>query len=192
MIQVDPMRLPLAIEAGATFTLNTQTLISTGFTGKESRYAKRKPWVEALCNVGPDDAEAVIDLFRDKIGPRYAFTMRDHSDYEATDEVLTPDDSGFYQLTKRYGTDRPRLRDIILPDLSTVIINLDGEPAVSGSYTMFEGGVIHPSSSWAANEVTASFEFFIPVRLADDKLTITVPAPGMKLIQQLRCIEVTE
>jgi uncharacterized protein (TIGR02217 family) len=192
--QVDSRRLPRKVEAGAQWRITTETHISRAFGGNEDRKAKRAPLVAATVSIGPHDAGEIIDLIRSQIGPRYAFTGRDNSDYIATDQLLEPDDDGNYPLYKFYGTGaRQRARRIVLPVAETIVVNLDGNPAAEGSWALGPNGVIMPTispdQSWASYDVTWSGEFDIPIRIASDDTPITVHVPGTRTIQ-LQLMEV--
>jgi uncharacterized protein (TIGR02217 family) len=188
-LQVDPDRLPTYVEMGAEFALTTETAITPSFGGNESRYARRRARVEATLTVGPEHAREVLTLFRAQIGSRYAFTCRDWSDYQATDEELTLDSNGDYPLIVTYATNtRSEIRRILLPD--AIVVSGNGTPLVLNTDYSLSDGIVHPLTS-LATPVTWTGTFNIPVRFADDQLRISLPVDGSTLIaQQFRIIEV--
>lgn len=190
-IQIDSRRLPLSVEAGAQWRLTTRTFISEAYGGKEDRKAKRAPRWEASITVNPDEADDIIDLIQAQTGPRYAFAVKCNAEPDAVDQLLEQDDDGNYPLTITYGTVRTRKRRIYLPIESTIVVSLDGTP--TSHWTLGPLGVIIPSPSpdqdFGAFDVTASFDFDTPMRIAQDTSAFTVHAPGVKSVQ-LDLIEV--
>jgi uncharacterized protein (TIGR02217 family) len=191
-IVVDVRRLPLDIEANATFGIETKTTIKPSVGGIEARYSKQRPRVTATCATGPSTVAEVIDLYREQVGPRWAFTVFDNVDNTAVDEVLLPDGSGKYQLTKTYGTVRPNVRNIILPDLTNLVVKKDGvTKTIVTDYNIAYGdyGLITPTTSWAASLITWSGGFFCPMRFADDNIDFSTLAKGVVKVQPFKLIE---
>lgn len=184
--QVDTRRLPLAVEQNAQFHLTTQTHVNPLYGGKETRYAKRPPRVEASLVVGPNDAAEVIDMYRSQIGPRYAFTCRDWSDYEIVDQLLTPDTNGVYQVIKQYGSGI-RLRNRIIYLVQDLVVKLDDVVVPSSEYDE-DGGEITPHASpaaaWADGDVTVTCLFNFPARFGDsDQLDIEVKTGTLRVLR---------
>lgn len=188
---VDSTRLPTAVEVNAQFVLTTETTISPSYNGFETLYAKRRPRVEAMITFGPEYADDIIALYRSQIGPKYAFTVRDWSDYQIADQVLAPLTDGTYPIVKTYGNVvRSAERRIVLPDPTTIEVDIDGVPSVSGDWTLLDNGIIQPNIDFSGSQITITCEFFIPMRFAEDQLTLTMPASftrvsTMKLIEML-------
>lgn len=194
-LTIDEVFLPQSLEAGATFRLTTETHITQGYGGTETRFAKRAPKLMCTLNVRPDHADDVISLFRSQVGPRYAFQVIDPSDAIATDEPLYLDDDGNYPLIKTYGhATREQLRRILCPVEYSISIEVNGSP--TGSWTLQAPGIIVPGfGASSGDSVTWSGSFAVPMRFAVDELPQSLLAAqetGILRIVQVNLIEVFE
>jgi uncharacterized protein (TIGR02217 family) len=183
VLQVDSVRLPLAVEASARWLITTETHKTGGFNNRETRNAKRRPRVEASVRVGPAHANFVRDLMYSQWGDRYAFTARDWGDYLVSDEPtahhapqeIVVDDDGNWPLIITYGPGtRKFTRRIMLPDEDTLQIFVNGD-LLSGGYTVLPGGLIQFNSGndpVSGDVVTWAGEFFFAARIDEDTMEI--------------------
>lgn len=136
-----------------------------------------------------DDLESLIEFFHVAAGRAYGFRYKDWADYKscrtdtsptATDQVIgTADGSETeFQLKKIYtksSTDRTRL--IRKPVSGTVLIAVDGVAQGSGWSVNTATGIVTFDSAPGDStnpDVTAGFEFDVPVRFDVDQLSVVL------------------
>ncbi|AJP73129.1 DUF2460 domain-containing protein [Sphingomonas hengshuiensis] len=175
MVAFDEVRFPIALGREAEVSTEVSTAIVTSAGGHEARNAE---WAEARTryDVGPGvrseaDIAALIAFFRARIGPARGFRLRDPFDWQGVDEVLGTGDgatSGF-ALVRQYGDS---VRRITRPVVGSVQITVGGV-ATSG-FTVGPGGMVTLDVPPAAGAVvTATFDFDMPVRFAEDRLDVS-------------------
>lgn len=191
----DDVLFPLALGAEAEVMPEFSTAVVTSAGGRESRNAS---WAGARTryDVGPGvrseaDIAALLDFFRARVGPARGFRLRDPFDFAASEVVIGTGDGvtrGF-ALVKRYGeTGDAPARRITRPVPGSVRVMLDG--VETQGFTVEPGGVVMLDTAPAAGvTVRASFAFDVPVRFADDRLSVTRAtflagaAPAVPLIE---------
>ncbi|OWK27634.1 DUF2460 domain-containing protein [Sphingomonas dokdonensis] len=171
----DDVVFPLALGAEAEVTPEFSTAVMTSAGGRESRNAS---WAEARTryDVGPGvrseaDIAALIAFFRAQRGPARAFRLRDPFDAAASDALLGTGDgiNRTFPLVKQYGT---AVRRITRPVAGKLTVAVDG--VATGGFTLEALGVVVLDSAPAAGAiVTASFAFDVPVRFAEDRLSVS-------------------
>ncbi|PCD01966.1 TIGR02217 family protein [Sphingomonas spermidinifaciens] len=171
----DDVRFPLALGREAEVMPETSTAILTSASGHERRNVA---WGSARTryDVGPGvrsetDIAALLNFFRARMGPARAFRLQDPFDHRGEDEAIgTGDGSAMrFPLVRRYGASDRR---ITRPVAGTVEVRVDG--ALAGGWTLDPGGWVTfdmPPPVGAA--ITASFEYDVPVRFAEDRLTVS-------------------
>lgn len=171
----DDVLFPLALGREAEVAPEVSTAIVTSAGGRENRNAE---WAEARMryDVGPGvrseaDIAALIGFFRARMGPARAFRLRDPFDASGEDEVLGVGDGmeARFQLVRRYGD---VTRRITRPVSGSVRVAVDGLAAMD--FTLGDGGMVTLDTPPAAGAVvTASFDFDVPVRFAEDRLNVS-------------------
>ncbi|AQR74426.1 DUF2460 domain-containing protein [Sphingomonas sp. LM7] len=171
----DDVVFPLALGREAEVAPEVSTAIVTSAGGRENRNAE---WAEARLryDVGPGvrseaDIAALIGFFRARMGPARGFRLRDPFDAEGVDEVLGTGDGAQarFQLVRRYGD---VVRRITRPVGGSLRVAVDG--LATAAFTLGAGGVVTldvPPDVGAV--VSASFDFDVPVRFAEDRLTVS-------------------
>ena len=199
---IDNIRLPVTVEQGAVGGPRFQTSIQTALSGIEQRIAE---WDVARCeyDIGyavrgkADLISEVIKLWRDRQGPAYPFRFKDWSDFQAENvEIGTGDAStAAFQLVKSYSVVFVTTRAIQLPVSGTVEISVAGVLKTETThYTVdystglvtFTGGNV-PAVGQA---ITASFEFDVPVRFAEDTLKVSMTMDDFGDIPSIPLLEV--
>lgn len=188
----DDIRFPVSISRGATGGPERRTEIVTTASGREernSRWADSKRSYNAGFGVKSlNDIHEVVRFFEERRGRLHGFRWKDHADYKscapqtavsALDQMIGTGNGvlASFQLVKRYGTGlRDYVRDIGKPVAGTVVVAVNGVAmteftlnALTGVIT-FNPGFI-PA---AAAQVTAGFEFDVPVRFDSDRLAINL------------------
>jgi uncharacterized protein (TIGR02217 family) len=178
LMAFDDVLFPLALGREAEVAPTFSTAILTAAGGAEQRNAG---WAEARTHydVGPGvrseaDIAALLAFFRARQGPARVFRLRDPFDSSAVDERLGSGDGARrrFALVKHYG-DQPRR--ITRPVAGSVAVKVGG--VATQAFSVEAGGVVvldvAPGSGAA---VTAGFGFDVPVRFAEDRLSVTAAA----------------
>lgn len=183
----DDVSFPLSLGRGASVMPGFSTAIVATSSGHEQRnidWASGRLRFDAGPGVRSDaDLETLIAFFRARRGAAKGFRFRDpldHSSHKMTgvstalDQVLGAGDGvrTAYALIKTYG-DGPdaERRRITRPEPGSVAVAVNGQMVTN--WTLGEGGfVLLTSPPAAAAVVSAGFRFDVPVRFAEDTLSI--------------------
>ena len=182
----DDVLFPLALGREAEVSPEFSTAIVTSGGGHEARNAS---WAEARTryDVGPGvrseaDIATLLGFFRARMGPARGFRLRDPFDGSsgavapaATDQMLGMGDGVTvrFALTKHYGDGASGVgaRRITRPVAGSVRVAVGG--VATAAFSVTAGGYVEldvaPATSVA---VTAGFLFDVPVRFAEDKLSV--------------------
>ncbi len=185
------VRFPTSLSFGALGGPERRTEIVTLANGFEER---NTPWLDArrrydagLGLRSPDDLEALIAFFEARSGQLHGFRWKDWSDYRsalparevsALDQLLgTGDDTRTeFRLRKAY-VSGPHVyhRPISKPVAGTVIVAVDGALLGEGWEVDISTGVLSFDVPPPAGvDVSAGFEFDVPVRFDSDRLQISM------------------
>ncbi|MEG3091332.1 DUF2460 domain-containing protein [Sphingomonas sp. PB1R3] len=172
----DDVLFPLALGREAEVTPGFSTAILTGAGGREARNAA---WAEARTtyDVGPglrsaEDIAALLGFFRARMGPARGFRLRDPFDSIGTEEVLGRGDGSTrrFALVRYYG-DQPRR--ITRPVAGSMSVKVAGR-GVTGFALEPGGWLLLDTAPASGAAITASFTFDVPVRFAEDRLSVTL------------------
>lgn len=204
-------RFPTAISRAAHGGPERRTEVVVLGSGAEERNARwadsRRSWNAGYGVKSLDDLHAVIAFFEERRGRLHGFRWRDPTDFKSCPPESTPaaldqqigigdGTTTAFQLKKTYGSAfNPWTRDIRKPVQGTVLIAVGGvvqTPATA--YTVdyaiglvtFQPGHI-PA---AAQDVTAGFEFDVPVRFDTDRLEINVQGFRHGAIPSIPIVEI--
>ncbi len=171
----DDVLFPIALGREAEVAPEVSTAIVTSAGGMEKRNAD---WAEARTSydVGPGvrseaDIADLLGFFRARMGPARGFRLRDPFDFEGTDEVIGMGDgvARSFALVKRYGEVVRRVTRPVFGSVSMAVGGVGMEAFVLGA-----GGVVTLDAAPAEGvSVTASFLFDVPVRFAEDRLSVS-------------------
>lgn len=178
-LNVDVTRLPEYVERGARGGPKFDTAINTSISGVEQRNANRVlsrgEWTIGYGLRTAGDWRPVLAMHFAQRGSLYGFTFRDWADYYVTDGVIGTGDgtTQSFQLTKIYDVGvRQYVRTIYAPDNDTIVVKVDG--VATTEFSVEDGLLTLWDAPGNGKNVSASFEFFVPVRFADDHLEISV------------------
>jgi uncharacterized protein (TIGR02217 family) len=175
----DDVLFPLALGREAEVAPGFSTAILTSAGGHERRNAS---WAEARTryDVGPgvrseEDIATLLAFFRGRQGPARGFRLRDPFDASsgggsALDQQIGIGDGATarFALVKHYDA---HARRITRPVAGSVRVAVDG--VETGGFTVETGGwVTLAAAPGAGAVVTAGFDFDVPVRFADDRLSV--------------------
>ncbi|HEV2866046.1 MAG TPA: DUF2460 domain-containing protein, partial [Allosphingosinicella sp.] len=200
----DDVRFPIALGREASVEPTFSTAIVTTASGAEQRNSE---WADARLrfDAGPGmrgeaELRTLIAFFRARRGAAVGFRFQDPFDHssspsggppEAADQRLGEGDGERTELAlvKSYGD---QVRRITRPVAGSVRVAVGGIERVSG-WTLGEKGVVAfdvPPGDGA--EVTAGFRFDVPVRFAEDRLSLSRATFAAGEIPSVPLIEVRE
>ncbi|MBQ2263479.1 MAG: DUF2460 domain-containing protein [Loktanella sp.] len=183
------IRFPAALSFGATGGPERRTEIVSLANGHEER---NTPWAHSrrrydagLGLSALDDLATLIAFFEARQGQLIGFRWKDWSDYKSclpSQDITIPDQligigdavTTDFQLVKTYRSgDTSYRRPITKPVAGTIRITRGGDPMAPGlDYTVDPAtGVVHFADPPALGaEITAGYEFDVPVRFATDHI----------------------
>ena len=132
-----------------------------------------RPWDVASGLKKQAQIDELIAFFRARRGKAYGFRFKDWTDYKASGQLLGTGDDVLtqFQLVKHYPSGSViEVRTITKPVAGTVKVYLDGVEQLSGWSVDTTTGLVTFSTAPALGvEVTADFEFDVPVRFDTDQ-----------------------
>ena len=170
----DDVMFPLALGREAEVAPSFSTQVTTSSGGRETRTAG---WAEARTryDVGPgvrgeEDLATLLAFFRARLGPARGFRLRDPFDHRGVDEAIGVGDGAqrSFALVRHYGA---ATRRITRPAAGSVSVTVDGLPTAAFALAPL-GEVTLDTAPAAGAVVRASFTFDVPVRFAEDQLTV--------------------
>jgi uncharacterized protein (TIGR02217 family) len=188
------VRFPTDISKGAHGGPERRTDVVTmgsGFEERNSRWADSRRTYNAGYGVRSiDDLNAVIAFFEERRGRLTGFRWKDHADWKscapsktpgATDQVIGTADGtkATFQLVKTYGAMfAPYVRTIAKPVAGTVVVAVAGVAVAASGYAVdATTGIVTFAAGHipvAGAQVSAGYEFDVPVRFDTDKLEINL------------------
>jgi uncharacterized protein (TIGR02217 family) len=205
------VRFPAGISLGATGGPERRTdvvLLGSGYEERNSRWKHSRRRYNAGYGVKSlDDLHQVIAFFEERRGRLNGFRWKDFSDFRsgppkaavsAADQPVGTGDGvqTSFQLTKTYGKDfDPWVRTIAKPVAGTVRVAIDGVEKTESSDFVVDpttGVVVFLSTSvpGVGAQITAGFEFDVPVRFDTDFLEISLSAFDAGQIPAIPILEV--
>jgi uncharacterized protein (TIGR02217 family) len=207
------VRFPLAIAFGSSGGPERRTdvvLLASGHEERNARWADSRRRYNAGTGVHSiADIHALLAFFEERRGRLYGFRWRDRTDFKscAPDETPAADDqtigggdgeASAFQLKKMYGgAFAAYARTITKPVAGTVLVAVDGVAQSLGTdfaidhatgIVTFQPGHIPAVGA----EVTAGFEFDVPVRFDTDRLDINLAAFEAGEVVNVPVVEVRE
>ena len=201
------VQFPTAIGFGSMGGPQFSTAIVEFASGYEQRNVN---WSEARAryNLGSgvkteDDLAAIAAFFRARRGRAYGFRFKDFADFKsctpsetvtALDQIIGTGDGATteFPLLKTYESGGESTeRTIAKPVDGTVVIALDGVEATGGWSVDTTTGVVtfdDPPADGVA--ITAGYEFDVPVRFADDALSVSVETFGAGATLDIPVLEI--
>jgi uncharacterized protein (TIGR02217 family) len=187
------IRFPANLSFGSVGGPERRTEVVTLANGYEER---NTPWAHSRrrydAGIGLrslDDVETLIAFFEARQGQLHGFRWKDWSDYKSClssrdiafdDQVIATGDgvTTDFALIKRYASgEAAYLRPITKPVLGTVRVGLQGDPQTDGVHYEVDPRTGIVSFGFAPEEgieITAGFEFDVPVRFDTDRIQTSV------------------
>lgn len=195
------VRLQEDVEQGARGGPGFKTTIIGVGSGNEQRNKEwqlaRARWDISYGITGGAQFGGVLAFFYARNGRAYGFRFKDWSDYSVTGQVLGDGDGSNtdFQLIKTYGdVANTYIRVITRPVSGTLTVYVDAVEQTEGvDYTLGSRGVVQFSSPPPmGDEVTADFEFDVPVRFDVDELELDVTRSDTASYRSIEIIEIRE
>jgi uncharacterized protein (TIGR02217 family) len=191
------VRFPDNIAYGATGGPEFATTVVATSAGHEKRNVNwaeaRGRWYVASGLKKQAQIDELIAFFRARRGKAYGFRFKDWTDCKATGELLgTGDDAQTqFQLVKHYSSGSViEVRTIIKPVAGTVKVCVDSVEQPSGwAVDTTTGLVTFGTAPELGVEVTADFEFDVPVRFDTDRMAVTIETYQLHNWQQIPIVE---
>ena len=136
--------------------------------------------------------DELIAFFRARRGKAYGFRFKDWTDHKATGQLLGTGDDVLtqFQLVNHYPSGSViEVRTITKPVAGTVQVYLDGVEQLSGCSVDTTTGLVTFGTA-PALEVTADFDFDVPVRFDTDHMAVTIESYRLHAWQQIAIVEV--
>ncbi|QYX56709.1 DUF2460 domain-containing protein [Roseovarius sp. SCSIO 43702] len=187
------IRFPANLSFGSVGGPERHTDVVTLANGYEER---NTPWAHSrrrydagIAMRGLDDIETLIAFFEARQGQIHGFRWKDWSDYKSGPALAEPDYrdqiiaigddvTASFQLAKTYRSgDHSYRRPITKPVIGTVRLGLSGDEQQEGVHFEVDTttGIVtfaHPPN--AGLQITAGFEFDVPVRFDTDRIQTSV------------------
>ena len=189
------VRFPAALSFGSSGGPERRTEIVTLANGLEERNApwsqSRRRYDAGVAMRSLDDIEALLAFFEARQGQLYGFRWKDWSDYRSclpsltiahTDQLLArgDGDTRAFQITKTYRSGLQEHRRVISkPVAGTVRVGVNGteqREGVNFEVDTATGLLTLDEAPIPGAEVTAGYEFDVPVRFDTDRITTSVAA----------------
>jgi uncharacterized protein (TIGR02217 family) len=192
------VQFPPDISYGASGGPGYSTTVVTTVSGHERRNANwaaaRGRWNVAHGLKKREQVAALIAFFRARRGRAYGFRFKDWTDHQALAQLIGVGDGAgkTFQLVKRYASGGEiETRLIAKPIPGTVKIYRDGVEAVSGWTVNTATGLVTFTTAPASGvQVTADFEFDVPVRFDSDQMEITIETYQLGSWGQIPVLEI--
>jgi uncharacterized protein (TIGR02217 family) len=191
----DDVRFPIALGREAMVEPSFSTSVVTtanGFEQRNSEWADARLRFDAGPGVrGEAELKELVEFFRARRGAAVGFRLEDPFDHSAQDQLLGCGDGVRTQfaLVKRYGEQERR---ITRPMAGGVRVFVAGAERVGGWTLAAKGVVQFESAPVQGAEVRASFEFDVPVRFAEDRLSLSRATFAAGEIVSVPMVEIRE
>ncbi|RUM97918.1 hypothetical protein EET67_09900 [Pseudaminobacter arsenicus] len=190
-------RVALGFRGGPTFSTDKVSAI----TGRERRLQNRAIAIHRYSWSQENRKRDLIDELRgfwfDRRGDLKAWLLKDWADFSAVSEPLGIGDGTAtdFQIVKTYSAGvNPYVRVIRHIKAGTLTVFLDDLPQTETThYTVGATGLISFVSAPSVGQVvTASFEFYVPVRFDGDEFMASIPfaTPQLLNVDDIQAVEV--
>ena len=194
------VRFPTAIAYGATGGPRFLTAITATQSGREQRVSQwsrsRGAWDVATGIRSRADVAEFLAFFYARRGRAHGFRFKDWTDFRAAGQRLGVGDGErtAFQLVRRYDSGGVvHERRITRPVDGTVVLYRDGVEVASGvSIDHATGLVTFSSAPDEGAEITADFEFDVPVRFDTDAAELTIETFEMQQWSRIAVLEIRE
>ena len=180
--------------------------LANGFEERNTPWAhSRRRYDAGMAMRNLDDIETLISFFEARRGQMHGFRWKDWADYKSCNALNGPhfDDlviatgdgaATVFQLAREYSSGgHSYLRPISKPVAGTVLVGLDGVQQEEGTEFTVDtatGLITFVSPPSAGQNITAGFEFDVPVRFDTDRINISMSSFQAGEVPDVPVIEV--
>ncbi|MFW2587549.1 phage distal tail protein, Rcc01695 family [Sagittula sp. SSi028] len=180
--------------------------LTSGFEERNTSWAhSRRRYDAGLGLRSMDDVSSLIAFFEARRGQLYAFRWKDWADYKSCppsqevspqDQVIARGDgvTRSYPLIKSYRSgDESYARPITKPVLGTVVAAVQNDEMREGVHfeiNLTTGIITFAEAPMAGVEITAGFEFDVPVRFDTDRINVSVSSFRAGQVPDVPVVEV--
>ena len=197
-----PVEISLGARGGPQWATDIVEL-SSGAEHRNSRWAHSRRHYDAGFGVkSKADLRAILNFFEERRGSFHGFLFKDPIDHSSSETAPTAMDQVIgtgdgvktqFQLKKKYGAAfDPYYRQINKPKGDTLLIGVSSVVLALDQYSVDEasGVVTLNSAPLTDTEVSAGFEFDVPVRFASDRLDIEITSFNAAIAPTIKLVEV--
>ena len=196
MTSFHEVRFPDNIAYGATGGPEFATTVVATGAGHEKRNVNwaqaRGRWDVASGLKKQAQIDELIAFFRARRGKAYGFRFKDWTDHKAIGQLLGTGDGvqTQFQLVKRYPSGSVvEVRTVTKPVAGTLRIYKDAVEQLSGWSVNVTGLITFTTAPAMSVEITADFEFDVPVRFDTDHMAVTIETFRLHRWQQIPIVE---
>lgn len=197
MTSFHEIRFPASISCKAEGRPAFKTEISSLKNGYEKRNilwsSCRAEYKIKYKEISKSETNQIISFFMARKGRSYGFRFKDWNDFEARNQTIGIGDNQKtnFQLIKEYGDDENKYKRTIHKVVDdSIYVYINGVEQQSGFTIDNNSGVISFSSPPELNaEITANFEFDIPVRFDEDLLMAKSHSFSTSSIDNIKLVE---
>jgi len=208
-MQFHDIQFPASLSFGSLGGPERRTDIVTLSSGYEER---NSPWAHSRrrydAGMGMralDELDEVLKFFEARRGQMYGFRWKDWADYKSCkpSQTVSPQDQviGFgdgaqtvFALSKAYASGTNSYsRRIHKPVSGTVLVSIAGDPQQEGVHfevDLERGEITFDRAPDAGRELTAGFEFDVPVRFDTDRIHTSVASFQAGEVPSIPVVEV--
>lgn len=180
--------------------------LTSGFEERNTPWAhSRRRYDAGLGLRGLDDIAALLDFYEARRGQLYGFRWKDWADYKSckpsaqpgrNDQVIAHGDGATrtFQLVKSYRSgDASYQRPITKPVLGTVVAAVQDDEMLEGVHfgvDLATGLITFVEAPLSGVEISAGFEFDVPVRFDTDRINVSVASFKAGQVPDVPVVEV--
>lgn len=186
---------PESISMKSSYIIEYNTIINKSKNGNELRISNYD-YPLLSYNVINDiktkkELENIINFFKLVKGRAYGFKFKDWLDYKATNQNIAVADGEQkeFQLIKTYNiNNRVQIRKITKPKQVSIFVN--NQNIIENININYSNGIITFNTPPKKDTIiSASFEFYVPVRFDNDKIEIVMKNEKVGEIKDLKIVE---
>ncbi|MEL7026724.1 MAG: DUF2460 domain-containing protein [Pseudomonadota bacterium] len=164
--------------------------LANGFEERNTPWAhSRRRYDAGLGMRSLDDVEALIAFFEARRGRLFGFRWKDWADFKSAPNSVTPDfedqligigdgETRSFQIVKTYQSgEQSYVRPIVKPVLGTISVGIQGDPqteTINYNVDVTTGLIEFDAAPDHGVQVTAGYEFDVPVRFDTDMIQTSV------------------
>lgn len=191
------MRFPESIAFNSSSIVEFNTTIVQTKNGSEQRnvnWLNNKMKFNVVNGIKTKaELNSLLSFFRNVKGRAYGFRFKDWSDYNAENQAIGVGDGETkeFQLIKTYTINgNTYIRKILKPVISTVHVFIDNVESENFDIDFSSGLITFTTAPQINSQISATFEFDVPVRFDSDLLEISMDTLNTGNIKNITLVEI--